>query len=447
MKIKLSFFLIFIFLLLSGCSFDNKTGIWKEHNQKIIEKEQVIQENKKRIYTKRDTFDQEIESKDIITVSKIRKNESWIENNLSQSNDVGHLEYENNKNSIFKSKKIGKNRYKIESINPAPLIIDNNIFFSDLSGNIFCYSIDTEKIVWKFNFYKKKIKNIPIKINLKILSNNLIVSDNLGYFYNINLTTGRLFWAKNQGVPLTSEIKTYGEKIFLLNQDNKFYVFQKNNGEKILDFETFPVVLKKNNRQSLALGSNNDLYFATSAGQIFSINHESFKINWLKNIKNVSSSDEYGLFNSSPLIVKKESVFISSSQNTISLSTSSGSILWEIPFGTIVRPVLSGRFIFLISKNGFILNSDINSGKIIWSKKLFNSKELDINKIGEVNSLLLLSDQLFFTTKNGYFFFVNYENGDIINYAKVSKGFYSKPAVANGKIYIIDKNMRVLVFN
>ena len=94
-----------------------------------------------------------------------------------------------------------------------------------------------------------------------------------------------------------------------------------------------------------------------------------------------------------------------------------------------------------------ILNSDINSGKIIWSKKLFNSKELDINKIGEVNSLLLLSDQLFFTTKNGYFFFVNYENGDIINYAKVSKGFYSKPAVANGKIYIIDKSMRVLVFN
>ena len=244
MKIKLSFFLIFIFLQLSGCSFDNKTGIWKEHNQKIIEKEQVIQENKKRIYTKRDTFDQEIESKDIITVSKIRKNKSWIENNLSQSNDVGHLEYENNKNSIFKSKKIGKNRHKIESINPAPLIIDNNIFFSDLSGNIFCYSIDTEKIVWKFNFYKKKIKNIPIKINLKILSNNLIVSDNLGYFYNINLTTGRLFWAKNQGVPLTSEIKAYGEKIFLLNQDNKFYVFQKNNGEKILDFETFPVVLK-----------------------------------------------------------------------------------------------------------------------------------------------------------------------------------------------------------
>ena len=87
------------------------------------------------------------------------------------------------------------------------------------------------------------------------------------------------------------------------------------------------------------------------------------------------------------------------------------------------------------------------NGKILWSKKLPKTKELNLKKIGEANSLLLLSDQIFFTTKNGYLFFINYENGEILNYAKVAKGFYSKPIVANGKIYLIDKNMRLLVFN
>ena len=105
------------------------------------------------------------------------------------------------------------------------MIFKDNIFFSDLSGNIYSYSTISKKLLWKFQFYKKKFKNIPIKINLKIISNDLFVTDSLGYFYNINIDTGELNWAKNQGVPLTSEIKSFNDKIFTLNQDNKFYIF------------------------------------------------------------------------------------------------------------------------------------------------------------------------------------------------------------------------------
>ena len=446
MKNLLSFFLLLFLIFLTSCSFDKKTGIWKEHNQKIIEKAKSEKKVEK-IYKKNEIFDKEIKSKEIIILSKKNKNSNWLENNFIGTNDVPHLKYENNKSSIFKSKKIGKRKHPIESTNSEPLVFKENVFFNDLNGNIYKYSVRERKLLWKLHFYKKKFKNIPIKINLKITSNNLIASDNLGYFYNVNIDTGKIVWAKNQGVPITSEIKSYNEKIFLLNQDNKFYIFEKNNGKKILDFETFPVILKKNNKQTLALDSRDNLYFVTSAGQVFSLNHQNYKINWLKNIKDSGSSDEFGLFYSSPIIVKDNSVYISSSQTTMSIDSSSGKTNWEIPFGTGIRPIISDRFIFLISKEGFILNVDLRSGKIVWSKKLFISKEVNLKKMGEITSLLLISDQLFFTTKNGYFFFVNYENGEIINYAKVAKGFYSKPAVAEGKIYIVDRSMRVLVFN
>ena len=445
MKNLICFFLFLLLIFLNSCSFDGKSGIWKEHNKKIIE-EAKTNENFERIFKKKEIFDEEIQSQDIVIVSKKIENKNWLEDNFSQSNNVLHLNYKNNKNSIFKSKKIGKHSFLIETATQEPLIFKDNIFFSDLSGNIYSYSTISKKLLWKFQFYKKKFKNIPIKINLKIISNDLFVTDSLGYFYNINIDTGELNWAKNQGVPLTSEIKSFNDKIFTLNQDNKFYIFDKNNGKKILDFETFPVILKKNNKQTLALNSNN-LYFVTSAGQIFSINHEDYKINWLKNIKATSSSDEFGLFYSSSLILDGDSVYLSSSQTTMSIDSLSGKTKWEIPFGTRVRPCVSGRFIFLISKKGFVLNADTSDGKIIWSKKLFSNKELNLKKMGEITSMLLLADQLFITTKNGYFFFINYENGEIINYAKVARGFYSKPTVAKGKIYIVDNKMRVLIFD
>ena len=40
-----------------------------------------------------------------------------------------------------------------------------------------------------------------------------------------------------------------------------------------------------------------------------------------------------------------------------------------------------------------------------------------------------------------------YQNGEIINYAKVSKGFFSKPTIINESIFIIDNKMRILKFN
>ena len=54
----------------------------------------------------------------------------------------------------------------------------------------------------------EQLKGRNFKINLTIESNNLIVSDNLGYLYSIDLESGKLIWAKNYGIPFRSNIKT-----------------------------------------------------------------------------------------------------------------------------------------------------------------------------------------------------------------------------------------------
>ena len=64
------------------------------------------------------------------------------------------------------------------------------------------------------------------------------------------------------------------------------------------------------------------------------------------------------------------------------------------------------NFIFLISKEGFLLCLNNLNGEIIWSKKLFNKKKFNIGKIGEIYSALFISNQIFLTSKNGYFLFL-----------------------------------------
>ena len=440
--------LILFPIIFINCSFGNRTGIWKD-----LSKETAIKKDRakyKPIFVKGEKFKKEISNDIVVNISKPITNDNWLEQNFTAINFVPHLQYENKKNLVFKSKKIGKIKGSIFNSEFEPLIINENIFFYDIFGSIYNYSTSEEKIIWKYNFYKKRFKKHFFKINLTIESNNLIVSDNLGYLYSIDVESGKLIWAKNYGIPFRSNIKTDDGYLFLINQDNKFYIIQKSNGEKKIDIETFPSFLKNNHQARISIDPiKKNVYFITTAGEVYSLNYKTNIINWLYKTTIRDFEKKVDLFFSSPIIYKEDSIIVSTSVSTISLNTLNGALNWELPFSTYLRPVVLREFVFLVSKDGFILSLDRETGKVIWSKNLFNkSEKFNKKKIGEINSLMLISNQIFMTTSKGYFLFANYQNGKIINYAKVDKtGFFTKPIVANKNIYIINRKMRVLVFN
>jgi len=435
-------------IIFINCSFGNRTGIWKDLSKETTIKKERAQY--KPIFAKGEKFKKEISNDIVVNISKPITNDHWLEQNFTAINFVPHLQYENKKNLVFKSKKIGKIKGSIFNSEFEPLIVNENIFFYDIFGSIYNYSTSEERIIWKYNFYKKRFKKHFFKINLTIESNNLIVSDNLGYLYSIDAESGKLIWAKNYGIPFRSNIKTDDEYLFLINQDNKFYIIQKSNGEKKIDIETFPSFLKNNHQASISIDPiKKNVYFITTAGEVYSLNYKTNIINWLYKTTMRDFEKKVDLFFSSPIICKEDSIIVSTSVSTISLNTLNGALNWELPFSTYLRPVVLGEFIFLVSKDGFILSLDRETGKVIWSRNLFNkSKKFNKQKIGEINSLMLISNQIFMTTSKGYFLFANYQNGKIINYAKVDRtGFFTKPIVANKNIYIINRKMRVLVFN
>ena len=445
--LKKIYFIITLFLL-SSCSFQNTGSFFKDHS-KDLEKE-IFKKNTKLVFTEAKNFKKEITG---ITDAKIPEeviNSNWLETNYKKQNYIPHLKYNNSNNLIYKSKKLGQNKFDTTDLSFETLIYDNNIFIYDLSGNVFKFSILNKKLVWKFNFYKKRYKKIPINLKLKISDNNLIVSDNLGYLYILDIQTGNLNWAKNFGVPFRSSIKTEKENIFLLNQDNKFYIINKKDGEKKTNFETFPSILKSELETSISLDqSKNNLFFVTSTGQLYSINYKTNNLNWLINLSMTNKGQSKKFFFSSPIIFIKDTLYISTSISTYSINAINGSINWELPFSTYVRPAISENFIILASNDGFILNLDIKTGKVLWSKSLFKSSDkLNPKKIGQIKSLLLASNKILVSTSKGFFIFIDYKDGKIFNFTKASgNGFFSNPVIVNKKIFVVDNKTRILIFD
>ena len=447
-----NFFRLFSFvisiLFLSSCSFNNPGNFFQD-KAKELERE-ILKKNSELVFTESKKFKEEVTG---IVESKITNaivNSNWSETNFGLDNYVPHLEYNDSKRLIYKSKKIGKNKFNMSDLSFEPIISDNNAFLYDLSGNVYKFSIGERNLLWKFNFYKKRYKNLPIQLKLRISNENLIISDNLGYLYSLEIETGNLIWAKNYGIPFRSTIKTQDENIFILNQDNKFYIINERDGEKKISFETFPSILKPELETSISLDTyKNNLYFITSTGQLYSINYKTNNLNWLLNLSMSNKGQNEKIFFSSPIIYNKDTLFISTSISTYSINAVNGLINWELPFSTYIRPVASENFFILASKDGFILNLDSKTGKVLWSKNLFNSsKKLKQKKIGSITSLLLVSNKILASTSKGFFFFIDYKNGEILNYTKASRnGFFSTPVLVDKNIYIIDNKIKVLVFD
>ena len=436
--LNISFFLI-------GCSFG--AGKWDnvEEDLKIAKQ----RENAKIIFSTKKNFDLEINTKAKINFEKPSLNKNWKEQNFSSSNVVPHLEYNNKNELVFKSNKIGKNKFNIKNLDFEPILEKNTIFLYDPHGTIFSYGLKEKKINWKYNFYKKRFRNSPKDLNISIENENLIVSDNFGYIYNINKNNGKIKWAKNYNVPFKSNIKIDNDNIFLINQDNKFYIISVKTGKQILDLETFPSLLKTNTKTNVSLDKiKKNVYFVTSSSEIYSLNYKNRNINWLFSLTTANTDQQVDLFFSSPIVYKQNQIILSNAISTFSMNSNDGRLNWEIPVVSNILPILVGDKICLSSKDGFILNIEQKTGKIIWSKKIFTKlKKLSYKKTGDITSILFLSNKLFLTTENGYFIFLNFETGKIISYTKVAKGFLTKPIVKDGQIFIIDTKMRILQFN
>ena len=362
------FVLAIFFIALANCSFDNKSGIWTD-TKSTAKKEEKFKEFKN-LYTKFEIFDKIINPNQNlkVTLDKVVTNLTWNEKYYQNSNNLSNFSYDDQNELIFKSKRLSK--YKL---NDSLLFNKNKVIVSDLNGNIIVYSINQKKIIIKYNFYKKKYKNISKILNI-ILENKLIyVSDNFGYLYALNIENGNLLWAKNYKIPFRSNIKIIHNQIVLADTNNNIYFIDKRNGERSRIIPTEESLLKNQFINSFAWNSKS-LFFLNTYGSLYSMSKNG-RIRWFLNL-NPSSENDSSLFFSNTLILHNDKIIVSTDPYLYIFNSSNGLQKHKITIPSKIKPILSGNSLFLITKNNLFVCLNIDSGKINYSLDL-NQKIAD----------------------------------------------------------------------
>ena len=438
------FYIFFFLVLLQNCSFDNKSGIWKNENNSTKKNDNIFKDFKS-IYISDKSFQKTIPIKNNFKFTEVNTvdNYNWTDVYYNKSNNFPNFSFKENYKNIFKSKKITK--YKI---NKNLLFENNNVITTDYRGNIIIFSINENKLISKYNFYKKKYKKINKKLNIKVEDNILYVFDNIGYFYAFNYNENKILWAKKHEVAFLSNIKIYKEKLIISDQNNKLYFINKKNGEKLAEIPTEETIVKNNFDNNLSL-NNKLLFYINTFGSLYAINTENMRIVWFVNLNQSLILNPRNIFFGSQIINYDDIIAISSNENTYIIDQNTGSTLYKKNFASDLKSIIIKKYFFTITKDNFLVAMNIDSGDIIYSYDL-NEKIADFlstkKKEDKIKNFMILEGKIVVFLENSFILIFNI-NGNLQQIKKLPTKINTFPIIVDKSILYLDKKNRVSIIN
>jgi len=295
-------------------------------------------------------------------------------------------------------------------------------------------------LLWKKNYYSKQEKKLNPILTLANNGDTLVVFDNIGKFYAVNLNTGNLLWSKTNFNPFNSQIKISKNKIFAIDLNNILRCFSLKDGSELWIFNSENTFLKSTKINSIVIKDEN-VIFNNSIGDIISVDLDTGSLIWQTPTQSSEIYENAFSLVMSDLVIKKNDLVFSNNRNEFfSMNSENGLINWKQEINSNVRPVFYDKFLFTVSNEGYFFVIERMTGNIVRITDVFNvfkpKKREGIKPIGFVLSY----DKMFLSTNKGRLLTINIASGKTESIFKIDNDRISKPFVFNKKILLVKDN-------
>ena len=429
MNKKFYFFIIFLFI--TNCSLDTKSGIWSQSKDIVSENKN----KKEKLFKKAEIYEEEFN-----TDLKIRLKGDLEKKNSNKNllNNTGIVKFNGQlkKISKYKFSKIDK----FYQYQPELLITKENtlIFFND-KGTVLNFA-KNNKLVWKNNVYSKfEKKQKPI---LYFASNDkiLIVTDNLARYYAINVDTGKTIWSKSNIAPFNSQVKIFKDKFFAIDFENVLRCFSIKDCNEIWNFKTEKSFIKSQQKLSFII-NNNKIVFINTLGDLTSVDIETGNLVWQTPTQSSTIIENYFSLKNSDLISANNLIFFSNNQNEFfAVDENNGGINWIQNLNSNLRPTFVDGLVFTVTLEGYLVAIDSRNGNIVRMTNVLsiinNYKKKNIKPEG----FIISNDKIFLSLNNGRLVVIETLTGKPSDVVKIDSQKISRPYILNNEMFIVRDN-------
>ena len=421
-------------VFLNHCSLNENSRIWKDKDQKIDNPKNV-----KKIFSEEKKITIELNQELKLDFSKSKTNNKIVDN----KNDYGFQNY------IGLINKVGNYKFSkfddINQLNFKPIFLNDGLIFFDKKGSIYRYS-NSQKVLWKKNYYSKAEKKLKPKLNFILEGENLLVTDNIAKYYSININSGELNWSKNNTYSFNSEIKKHKNRIFVVDYKNTLRSYNINDGSELWNLQTEDSFTISNTKFSLII-INDMVVFSNSIGDITAVDIKTGLIIWQLPTQSSKIINETYNFKTSKLVSDGKSIFFSNNKNEFySVDVKTGTTNWINKINSNLTPIISGNFLFTVSNEGYLFLVDKNEGNIVRITDLYKNYKIKNRKDIKPIGFAIGDTRLYLTNTDGKMIIVELDFGKVISIEKVAGNFTSRPFIYNQNLFVI-RNGSIVQYN
>lgn len=431
--------LILMVLIACGCT-DKYIG--EKKNKQSIEGERVP------IIEVKENFSFEDYDSSIVLPKPVAVNE-WLGSGGLSHHSLQHIaskaEY-----TLDYSKSIGTGNSYRNRLLAEPIVANGKIYTLDVNAKLSEFDFETGEKLWNerlepiFSSQGHVLKGVGLSFS----EGKIFVSLGSGEIQAINAENHEVLWRKMLPSPLRSAPLIYGGRVYALTADNKIEVLSAFSGENLWnnDFGSDGAMIMGVATPSADMGI---VVLGLSVGEIVALRSDNGAFLWRATHSNAFS---YGMLENmrdikGRIIIDNDKVYVASNTKMTAHDLKDGTLLWEKDVASINNPVLAGDYLFIVSKENYLLTMLEKTGEVVAGIKLpmYEDEKDKTDRIFWTGPLLV-EDNLIVAGTNGEIRLYSPYTGKLVKNVSQGESFSIPMIAVKDKIIFIDDDADLLVF-
>jgi outer membrane protein assembly factor BamB len=391
-----------------------------------------------------------------VSLPPVRTNDSWSQPGGEPNNAPGNLALSGNPKQTW-SADIGAGSSKEGRVTASPIVADGRVFALDAAGTVSAYSVSGGSALWRTSLKPEKETGSGGIFSLSAWTGGggngggfgggiaydngrLYAASGFGVVAAIDPSSGKKIWEKPAGGPVRASPTAVGDRVYVISLEGRIFCLSGVDGTELWSARGLP------QQASLILNVSpavdGDIVAAPlPSGDLMALNAMDGSTLWSESLTRTRTTSEMAsLSDAARPAIDHGTVFaVGHAGRMVATLAKSGERIWSLNVPGTQTPWVAGDTVFVVDKTGQLMAISRSEGKIRWTANLPSAKTW--------SGPVLAADTLWLTSSSGQLASVDARTGRVIGQTPIGDPVYIPPVVAQGRMFILTDEAKLIAFN
>jgi len=369
-----------------------------------------------------------------------RNNPSWTQPGGVASNNLGHLALGESVHQVWTAD-AGTGSSSKGRLSALPLVADGKVFTLDAGGTVSAFAAGSGARVWSASVTPENEKSAEgFGGGIALDGGQLYATTGYGTVVALNPNSGEIIWTKRTGEPIRSSPTAAGGKIYFVSTDSVLHSLSATDGSELWTARGLPTPATLLSNVSPAVGKG-FVVAPFAAGDIVAYQANDGQRAWNDSLSRESDTTASGILGdpARPVIDQGMVFAVSHGGKMIASSETTGERLWTKSVASTQMPWVAGDTVYVLEVTGKVLALSRADGKVRW--------KVDLSASGRWSGPVLAGGKVWAVSADGLVVGADARTGTLSSQVDLDTEVYVSPVVADGRMYILSDNARLIALN